>query len=214
MNNKDLNYASAGNGPSARIVCSYDTSYEHSLEHHIAVRSMLAKPELGGTAVLGIYRDLGAVDHAVDALREVGFRSTDIAVLFTRNESTKDCARNKHTQSPEAVAPGAAAGAEKNGNLNGSAGTEGLSIAGAGPLGAVGPIVSAPAGAGAEGILAESLVSMGVPECEAKRRYHACVKEGGILLSVHADNADGVGQAKIILERTRADDISVAAEQR
>ena len=38
------------------------------------------------------------------------------------------------------------------------------------------------------------------------------MKEGGILLSVHADNADWTKRAKEILERTGAEDISVTGE--
>jgi hypothetical protein len=37
------------------------------------------------TAVFGIYRDRYGVETAVDALREAGFRSTDISVLFPEN---------------------------------------------------------------------------------------------------------------------------------
>jgi hypothetical protein len=38
------------------------------------------------------------------------------------------------------------------------------------------------------------------------------VKEGGILLSVHSDNADWTKRAKEILVRTGAQDISVTGE--
>jgi hypothetical protein len=52
---------------------------------------------------------------------------------------------------------------------------------------------------------------MGIPEHEAKR-YEVRVKEGGILLSVHSDNADWTKRAKEILVRTGAQDISVTGE--
>jgi len=48
---------------------------------------------------------------------------------------------------------------------------------------------------------------MGIPEYEA-RRYDGRVRDGGILLSVHADNADGVKRAKDTLRRTGAENIS------
>jgi hypothetical protein len=51
----------------------------------------------------------------------------------------------------------------------------------------------------------------GIPEHEAKR-YEVRVKEGGILLSVHSDNATWTKRAKEILERTGAQDISVTGE--
>jgi len=48
----------------------------------------------------------------------------------------------------------------------------------------------------------------GIPEHAAKR-YEVRVKEGGILLSVHSDNAEWTKRAKELLERTGAEDISV-----
>jgi len=52
---------------------------------------------------------------------------------------------------------------------------------------------------------------MGIPEYEAKR-YEGMVKDGGILLSVHSDNAEWSKKAKMILERCGAKDISSAGE--
>ena len=77
------------------------------------------------------------------------------------------------------------------------------------------PLCPAPAGANAGGILgciADVLLSMGIPEYDAKR-YEARVKDGGILLSVAADDADWIGRARHILGRTHADDISVIEEE-
>ena len=54
------------------------------------------------TAVFGIYRDRDVVDRAVDILRRVGFRNTDISVLFPQNEGTKDFALEKGTKAPKA----------------------------------------------------------------------------------------------------------------
>jgi hypothetical protein len=64
---------------------------------------------------------------------------------------------------------------------------------------------------GTVGGITGALIGMGIPEHEAKR-YEVRVKEGGILLSVHSDNADWTKRAKEILERTGAQDISVTGE--
>jgi outer membrane lipoprotein SlyB len=64
---------------------------------------------------------------------------------------------------------------------------------------------------GAVGGIAGALIGMGIPEHAAKR-YEVRVKEGGILLSVHSDNAEWTKRAKEILERTGAQDISVTGE--
>jgi hypothetical protein len=52
---------------------------------------------------------------------------------------------------------------------------------------------------------------MGIPEYEAKR-YEGRVKDGGVLLSVHAATSNEVTRAKEILKRTGADDISSSGE--
>jgi hypothetical protein len=52
---------------------------------------------------------------------------------------------------------------------------------------------------------------MGIPEYEAKR-YEGRIRSGGLLMSVHCDNADWVGRAKKIMRETGAEDIGSASE--
>jgi hypothetical protein len=56
-----------------------------------------------------------------------------------------------------------------------------------------------------------ALIGMGIPEYEANR-YEGRIKEGGILLSVHADDRDWKNKGKEILERTGAEDIGYKGE--
>ena len=56
-----------------------------------------------------------------------------------------------------------------------------------------------------------ALVGMGIPEYEAKR-YEGLVKDGGILLSVHSDDAEWTKRAKDILEAQGAKDVSSTGE--
>lgn len=166
------------------------------------------------TAAFGIYRTRLDAENGVDALRDAGYRATDISVLLPENEGTKDFAHEKHTKAPEGTATGATSGAVIGGGLGWLAGIGALAIPGLGPLIAAGPIVAALAGAGAGGVLGGltgALVGMGIPEYEAKR-YEGRVKEGGILLSVHCDDSNWTKRAKEILERTGADDVSSAGE--
>ena len=166
------------------------------------------------TAVFGIYPTYGAVDGAVEALRNSGFRSTDISVLFPENVGTKDFAMEKGTKAPEGATTGAGTGAVVGGALGWLAGIGALAIPGLGPFIAAGPIMAALAGAGvggAVGGITGALVGMGIPEYEAKR-YEGRVKKGGILLSVHSDNSDWTTRAKKILEHTGAEDISSTGE--
>src|ERR1700681_1348970 len=166
------------------------------------------------TAVFGIYRTRAAAEEAVDALRNAGFRNTDISVLLPENEGTKDFALKKDTKAPEGATTGATSGAVVGGVLGWLAGIGALAIPGLGPFIAAGPIMGALAGAGTGGVvggIVGALVGMGIPEYEAKR-YEGLIKEGRILLSVHCDNSDWVKRAKEILERTNAEDISSAGE--
>jgi hypothetical protein len=166
------------------------------------------------TAAFGIYRTRLDAENGVDALRDAGYRTTDISVLLPENEGTKDFAHEKHTKAPEGTAAGATSGAVIGGGLGWLAGIGALAIPGLGPLIAAGPIVAALAGAGAGGVLGGltgALVGMGIPEYEAKR-YEGRVKEGGILLSVPCDDSNWTKRAKEILERTGADDVSSTGE--
>lgn len=165
-------------------------------------------------AVYGIYNDRMMLEQAVEELRDAGFRNSDISVLFPHGDATKEFAVEKETKAPEGAATGAGAGAVVGGGLGWLAGIGMLAIPGVGPFIAAGPIVAALAGAGTGGVvggIAGGLVGMGIPEYEANR-YEGRIKEGGILLSVHADNREWKDRAKDILDRTGADDIGYKGE--
>jgi hypothetical protein len=166
------------------------------------------------TAVFGIYQTRAQAKEGVDTLVENGFRAEDISVLMSDNIGTKDFAHEKHTKAPEAATTGAVAGGIAGGTLGLLAGLGSLAIPGVGPLLAAGPIVAALAGIGAGGTvggLIAALIGLGIPEFEAKR-YEGMIKEGRILMSVHCDDSEWIGRAKVLLERTGARDISSRSE--
>ena len=165
-------------------------------------------------AVLGIYTNYSSVENAVDVLKEAGFRNTDISVLFPQKAGSKEFAHDKGTRAPAGAAVGAGTGAALGGALGWLVGIGALAIPGLGPFVAAGPIVAALAGIGVGGTvggITGALIGLGFPEHEAKR-YEVRVKEGGILLSVHSDNAEWTKRAKEILEKTGAQDISTTGE--
>jgi len=165
-------------------------------------------------AVYGIYPTRPRIEEAVDALKDAGFRNTDISVLFSEGGGTKEFAVEKETKAPEGAATGGVTGAAIGGALGWLVGIGSLAIPGLGPFIAAGPIVAALAGAGAGGTvgwLAGVLIGMGIPEYEANR-YEGRIKAGGILLSVHADDADWKNKGKEILKRTGAEDIGTKGE--
>src|SRR5216684_5384362 len=166
------------------------------------------------TAVFGIYPNVEQAEHAVDTLVNERFSNADISVLLPDSQGSKDFAHEKHTKAPEGTTTGVAAGGAIGGTLGLLAGIGALAIPGVGPFIAAGPIMGALAGAGvggAVGGLIGALVGMGIPEYEAKR-YEGRVREGGVLLSVHADDSTWVKRGKDILRDTGAEDISSTGE--
>ena len=153
--------------------------------------------------------------HATVAqLTAAGFSQDDISVLFPDKGSTKEFAHQKETKLPEGATVGAGTGGVLGGAVGLFAGLGALAIPGLGPFIAAGPLMAALSGgaigAGLGG-LTGALVGLGIPEYEAKR-YEGKVKEGGILISVHADNGDEVKRAKDLFKEAGAHDISSTGE--
>lgn len=165
-------------------------------------------------AVFGIYPDQLTADDAVDTLKDSGFRSTDISVLFPDNQGARDFAHEKHTKAPEGAVTGGSSGAVVGGALGWLAGIGALAIPGAGPFVAAGPIMGMLGGIGvgtAIGGVTGALIGLGIPEYEA-RRYEGRIRRGSILLSVHCDDADWARRAKNVLNQTGAEDVGMAGE--
>jgi hypothetical protein len=166
------------------------------------------------TAVFGIYSTTAAAEHAVDTLTKSGFPISDISLLVPETLGSREMGTQKASKAPEGAAAGATSGAVLGGTLGLLAGIGALAIPGVGPFIAAGPIMATLAGlgvGGAVGGLTGSLIGAGIPEYEAKR-YEGRLQKGGILLSVHCDTSVEIDQAKEILERTRAEDISSTRE--
>lgn len=161
-------------------------------------------------AVYGIYPSRVATEAAVDQFKIAGFNIEDVSVLFSSPTGTKQFAHENSTKVPEGAATGGLSGATVGGVLGWLAGIGSLAIPGAGPFIAAGPIMATLAGAGVGAVvggLTGALVGLGIPEYEAKR-YESRINEGGILLSVHADDSAWSSKAHEILKRTGAEDIS------
>ncbi len=169
---------------------------------------------MSNTAVFGIYPNRTQVEFAVTQLQNDGFRPEDISILMAHNEGTKDLGVEKSTKAPEGTATGAASGAVLGGALGWLAGIGVLAIPGVGPFLAAGPLMALLGGVGvggAVGGIAGAAIGAGIPEYEAKR-YEGLVKNGGVLLSVHADDSKWTERAKEVLERTGAEHIASTAE--
>ena len=165
-------------------------------------------------AVFGIARSESQAVAIVERLRAAGFSNNDISVLFPDRAGTKDFAHEQHTKAPEGAATGAGTGGVLGGALGWLVGIGALAIPGLGPFIAAGPIMAALSGAAAGaalGGLTGALIGMGIPEYEAKR-YEGKIKEGNVLISVHAENSTERDRARTIFEEAGAEDISYTEE--
>lgn len=165
-------------------------------------------------AAFGIYPDQGTVGDAVESLKAAGFRQTDISVLFPENLGSKDFAHEKHTKAPEGAVAGGGSGAVAGAALGWLIGAGSMMIPGLETIAAAGPMMGMLSGMGAGvtlGGVAGALAGSAVPEYEAKR-YEGRVRKGGILLSVHCDNAEWAKTARTVLKRSGAVDISTTGE--
>jgi hypothetical protein len=165
--------------------------------------------------VYGLFDSRAALEVAIAALRDDGFRATDISVLGSEPRGTHDIAHELNTKAPEGAATGAGAGAAIGGVLGWLAGAGMLAIPGIGPLLAAGPVVAALAGAAAGGATAGivgALIGLGIPEVEAKR-YEGRIRSGRILCSIHCDDSKWADRAKRILKNSGAEDLAQTGEK-
>jgi len=166
------------------------------------------------TSVIGIYPDRTTVSDAVNVLHKAGYRATDISVLSSDNQGSKDFALAKRSKALEGAAAGAAAGAVVVATLAWLAAYQSANITGIAALVAAGPVLAALAGAGAGGTLGwlvGLLAGSSLTEYVAKR-YAGRIRHAGILLSVHCDSPEWCSRAKTALRDTGARDISSASE--
>jgi hypothetical protein len=150
----------------------------------------------------------------VEQLKGAGFSNNDISVLLPDKTGTRDFAHEQHTKAPEGAAAGAGTGGVLGGALGWLVGIGALAIPGLGPFIAAGPIMAALSGAAAGAALGGvtgALIGLGIPEYEAKR-YEGKIKEGNMLISVHAQDSSARDMAKAIFEHAGAEDISYTEE--
>jgi hypothetical protein len=168
------------------------------------------------TSVIGIYPDRTTVADAINVLHKAGYRATDISVLSSDNQGSKDFAHEKHSRAQAGAAVGAAVGALIGAALAWfvSAQNQTFAIPALGSLVAAGPLLAALAGAGAGGTLGWIVgLLAGLSQSEyIARRYAGRIRRGGILVSVHCDSREWCDRAKKTMQDTGARNISSASE--
>jgi hypothetical protein len=166
-------------------------------------------------AVIGLVSTHAQAEATVAALQHAGFANNDISALLPDKKGTRDFAHEQNTKAPEGAAVGVSAGGAVGGTLGLLAGIGALAIPGLGPFIAAGPIMAALSGAAAGaavGGITGALVGLGIPELEAKQ-YEGKIKDGNILISVHADDSDERARAKKVLQDNGAKDVVSTSEK-
>lgn len=164
-------------------------------------------------SVFGIVKNRGDAEMAIDRLKSAGFASNDISILFP-DETQPVTGETEATKAPEGATTGGTTGFVVGGVLGWLAGIGSLAIPGIGPFIAAGPILGALSGAAvgaAVGGIAGALIGMGIPEHEAKH-YEKRVKEGNVLISIHAKDEEEAKRAKDTLDDLHAEDIATSGE--
>jgi hypothetical protein len=151
----------------------------------------------------------------IEKLEAAGIPRNDISALLPDKTGSRDFAHEQHTKLPEGAAAGAGVGGVVGGGLGWLVGAGTLAIPGLGPFIAAGPILAALGGAAAGaavGGISGALIGLGIPEYEAKK-YEGKIKEGNILISVHAMDRHDRQQIEAVFEQAGAEDISYTEEK-
>ena len=177
-------------------------------------------------AIFGIVKNETQARSAIAALESSGFIATDISVLSgyadhdingvqqTGIGRTREVGHTNATKAPEGATAGVATGGALGGLAGWLVGIGALTIPGAGPLIAAGPILAALSGAAlgaTTGGLGGALLGYGLPEYEAKL-YAGRLESGHILIGVHAIDKDEAESAEKALGSVGAEDIKVTSE--
>jgi uncharacterized membrane protein len=171
-----------------------------------------------GKATFGIFKNLSEVRSARLILNSLGFANSDIAVLYPSRKGPQDFEQRRQM----IIKKGALIGSAVGGVVFFV-----ISIFMTAQMGALGALASInpPPNLWALmtlnvvglfsglilGAAAGAMVGMGIPE-RAARRYGDYVDAGGILMSVHVEDAEKAHAAQAVLERTGAQDVNLLKE--
>jgi hypothetical protein len=166
-------------------------------------------------SVFCITNNRSQADDIVDALKVKGFSNQDVSILLADNKETKDFEYGRKVKVSEE--PGSSETENKStigGILGWLAGIGVFPIPDVGPFIAAGPIMLALKNLDEEhtyGGITGALISMGIPEYEAKR-YEGKIRRGSTLISVHTEDDNEVRRARETFEELDALDIATTEE--
>ncbi len=157
-------------------------------------------------AILAVYSTHASAEIALNALKAKGFATSDISVVAPRSvgPAATPSGPDAVLSEPAHAGPGAvpAIGAA----LGWLVGIGAVAVSGA-MFVVAGPIMATFKGVSDAMLsIVDALVGFGIPKDEAKK-YEDRVRDGAILVSVHADDAGWITKGREVLEQTGAEDI-------
>ena len=179
----------------------------------MAEHSDNARDLTGRRTVAGLFLDRASAEQAIDELKVAGFTGDQIGVALRDRTAQGELIAEMGTQAAEGAATGAVGGGLLGGLTGFLIGIGALALPGIGPVVAGGVLASAFGVAGgttlagvgigaAAGGLVGALVSVGIPEPEA-RHFETGLRAGAVLVTV--DAGARVLEAMAILDRHGAD---------
>jgi len=165
--------------------------------------AMTNEPGTGANqwTVLGTFAQEIEATGALNALREAGFRPEQVSVISRYTATAEQLAADTDMVADEA-GRGAMTGTLLGGLAGWLIGLSAFAIPGVGPIVGAGIIGTTLAGTGlgaAAGSFIGALGTYGIPDVEA-RGYEEALKQGHVLLSVHATGSAEVARASAIFE--------------
>ncbi len=162
--------------------------------------------------ILAIYPTHASAETALNALRARGFATSDISIVAPRGVEMAVAVPDPDAPPAETAPAGGGAIPALGVALGWLVGLGAVAVSGA-MIVAAGPIMFALKGV-SDAVLGivDALVGFGIPADEAKK-YEDRVRNGAILLTIHADDPGWILTGREIFEQTGAEDISSMYER-
>lgn len=161
-----------------------------------------------GRTVVGVFNDPVHAEEALNGLRDAAF-TPDLISVIAKDKRDASAVTESSGMGAEGASTGAVLGGVTGGVLGWLVGIGALAIPGVGPIIAAGALATTLGGAAlgaVAGGLIGALVDLGIPEEEA-RGYEDSLREGRMLLTVHAATDEQAWTARALFERHGGTDV-------
>lgn len=162
-------------------------------------------------SVFGIFKNSETSFSCVKNLKNIGFRESDISLLLMTEPMRDESTSLNASGIPSAILTYAATGAILGGIFGILSGIGFFAVSTAVSSAFINSMIALFAGVGiggSVGSLAGVLIGLGNIQMQSER-HDVVIENGGVLISVHADNTEWLSKAKDLLTSTGANNVSV-----